>query len=132
MTRLLRVAWLVLALGGCALLDVVRPPAIELARADDLAASGDYVAAVAAYDDYLARHAAAREAPRARASRDTLAAVLAARAEVARLREELAQLQTALAGREADLARLRQDLARREAELEQLKQIDERTMRRRR
>ena len=31
MTRLLRVAWLALALGGCALLDVVRPP-VDLDR----------------------------------------------------------------------------------------------------
>jgi len=130
--RLLAVA-LALALAGCAGWPPFRDPApAALWRADQLATQGDYEAAVAAYDDYLARHAGAREASRARTSRDVLAAVLGARQELERLRGELAALQGALGAREADLARVRQELARREAELEQLKQIDERTMGRRR
>ena len=144
MSRARPVASLVLLaalLGGCAALpQFLRPGGEALARADRLADAGDYEAALAAYDDYLARHADAGEAPRARTSRDALRAVLGARAEMTRLRAELAGLQAALEAREGELtrtrvdlgrhatelARLRQELARRQAELEQLKKIDER------
>src|SRR2546426_9427616 len=62
---------------------------------------GDYAAAVAAYDTYLAKGGDGAEAGRARMSRDTLASILALQREIARLREDLAK-------READLERLKQ------------------------
>lgn len=119
----MRRAWLVapllLLLAGCASVPgwpfVRRSPAL-LERADRLAGQGDYEAAVAGYDAFLAEHGDDAAAPRARMSRETAAAVVATRAEVARLRQELAK-------READLARVRDDL-------ERLKQIDLRLERR--
>ena len=126
MRRIVPVALLALALAGCASGNVwpfSRASSAALARADRLAAEGDYPSAVAAYDEFLATHGADAEAPRARVSRDTLGAILANREEMARLRQELARLREDLAKREGDLAKVRQDL-------ERLKQIDLRLERR--
>jgi hypothetical protein len=126
MTRIAPAVLLALALSGCASWSVwpfSRPSAAALARADGLAAEGDYPAAVAAYDEFLAKHDAHAEALRVRVSRDTLAALLANQRELARLRQELARLREDLAKREGDLARARQDL-------ERLEQIDRRLERR--
>jgi len=95
-------ALVILLAGGCA----SRAPwpwwrSAELAKADRLAQQGDYAAAVAAYDTYLAKSGDGAEAGRARMSRDTLASILALQREIARLREDLAK-------READLERLKQ------------------------
>ncbi len=110
----MRRAWLVLplllALQACASGPFARPSATMLAKADRLAEQGNYEAAVAAYDKFLAARAGDSAAGRARMSRETAAAVVSTRAEIARLRQELAK-------READLARVRDDL-------ERLKQID--------
>jgi hypothetical protein len=116
MRRALAALLLTTALAGCASWPFGRGATL-LANADRLAREGDWPGAVAAYDDYLARHPTAWGAPRALESRDTLAAVLAARAEVTRLRQEVARLRDELARREVDLAKLRSDL-------ERLKQID--------
>lgn len=120
----------VVLLGGCAAWPW-RPASRLLERGDVLAAHGDYAAAVRAWDELLARYPDDPAAPAALARRDTAAALLAAREEVARLRSELA-------AREAEVGRLRQELARLGAEaerlrsdLEQLKRIDLRLERRR-
>ena len=89
----------VLIAGGCASL----PPwpwgsSAELVKADRLVEQGDYAAAVAAYDAYLAKHA---DDTRIRMSRNTVASILALQRELARLREDLAK-------READLERLKE------------------------
>lgn len=92
----------ILLVGGCA--SAAAWPwwrSAELARADRLAQEGDYAAAMAAYDTYLAKHSDSAEAKRARMSRDTLASILALQREIERLREDLAN-------READLERLKQ------------------------
>jgi hypothetical protein len=90
---------LVLLTGGCASL----PPwpwwyGPELVKADRLVEQGDYAAAVAAYDAYLAKHGADA---RVRMSRNTVASILALQREIARLREDVAK-------READLERLKE------------------------
>lgn len=126
MRRIVPAVLLALALAGCASWNVwpfSRPSSAALARADRLAAEGDYPAAVAAYDEFLAKHGADAEAPRVRVSRDTLAAILALRQELARLREDLAK-------REGELARVRQETERLRTDLERLKQIDLRIERR--
>lgn len=92
------------------------PSGAALARADRLAAEGDYGAALAAYDQFLAEYPDDGEAARARMSREPLA-------ELVRLRQELARLRADLARREADLVKVR-------ADLERLKQIDLRLERR--
>ncbi|MBI4636418.1 MAG: hypothetical protein HY727_08725 [Candidatus Rokubacteria bacterium] len=133
MTRILLAGLLALSLAGCASWNVwpfARPASAALATADRLAAQGDYPAAVAAYDEFLAKWGDDAEAPRVRASRDTLGAILANREEMARLRRELARLREDLATREADLARVRQEAERLRADLERLKQIDLRPERR--
>lgn len=120
----------VLLLAGCAAWPW-RPASRLLERGDTLAAGGDYAAAVRAWDELLARYPDDPAAPAALARRDTTAALLAAREEVARLRAELA-------ARDAEVGRLRQELARLGAEaerlrsdLEHLKRIDLRLERRR-
>ena len=147
MTRLALVL-LVLLGGGCAWLG--RDAARALADADGHAAHGDYPAAMAAYDAYLARYPDDGGADRARAVRTLVGELMAARAERDRLvaREtELARQATAreteltrqAAARDAELARLRQELAARQAEvarlredLEALKRTDLQMERRRR
>ena len=134
MTRIVPAVLLTLALAGCASWNVwpfARPSAAGHVRgADRLAVEGDYPAAVAAYDEFLAKHGADAEAPRVRGSRDILAAILASREELARLRQELARLREDLAKREGDLARVRQEAERLQTDLERLKQIDLRLERR--
>lgn len=125
MTRIVPTVLLALTLAGCASWNVwpfSRPSSAALARADRLAAEGDYPAAVAAYDEFLAKHGANAE-PRVRVSRDTLE-------ELARLRQELARLREDLAKREGDLAKVRQETERLRTDLERLKQIDLRMERR--
>ena len=133
MTRIAPVVLLAMALAGCASWNVwpfARPSSAALARADRLAAEGDYSAAVAAYDEFLVKYADDPAAPRVRMSRDTIAAILANREELARLRQELARLREDLAKREGDLARVRQEAERLRTDLERLKQIDLRLERR--
>jgi len=139
---------LVLPGGGCAWLG--RDAARALADADARAAHGDYPAAMAAYDAYLARYPNDGGADRARAVRTLVSELMAARAERDRLvvhETELVRQATAreteltrqAAAREAELARLRQELAARQAEvarlredLEALKRTDLQMERRRR
>jgi hypothetical protein len=123
MRRALPALLLAAAVAGCAGWPFGVGP-VRLAEADRLAREGDWRAAVAAYDDYLARYPDAWEAPRALESRDTLAAMLTARAELARLRQEVVRLRDELARREQDLTRVRQEADRLRSDLERLKQID--------
>lgn len=80
---------------GCASLPILSP-ALLLARADRQAREGAWQEAVASYDAYLARFPDDSEAPRVLESRDTLAATLAAQAELTRRREEVARLRDEL------------------------------------
>jgi hypothetical protein len=123
MRRLLAVLALALVVSGCASWPFGRG-ASRLAEADRLARAGEWPAAVAAYDDYLARYPDAWAAPRALESRDTLASMLTARAELARLRVEVIRLRDELGRRESDLTRVRQEADRLRSDLERLKQID--------
>ena len=122
------VAVLVVALGGCSTWSPApspSPPGVAmLERANRLAREESWEEAVTAYGDYLAYHPAGEAAPRAAASRDSLRALLSARAEAARLREELLRLREELARRDGDLVRVRQEADRLKADLEKLKQVD--------
>jgi hypothetical protein len=132
-------AALVVVVGGCGWLPLKRvlPAGAALAHADDLARAGAWEEAVGAYGQYLTRYPDAEDAPRAAASRDTLRALLTARAEgarlreeSARLREEMARLRDELVRRDTDLVRLRHEAERLRADLEKLKEIDFRLERR--
>jgi hypothetical protein len=119
------------AVGGCALLPSIQPGSSLLERADRLSREGSFEAAVAAYSEYLAQYPGSEAAPRVRASRDTLRALLSAReelarsqAELVRLREDIARLRDDLARRDHDLVRVRQESERLKTDLERLKQID--------
>lgn len=131
-------ALVALAAGGCAVWPFNRTATAMLARADRLAADGEYREAVAAYDEFLAGHGDDGAAPRARANRALIASLVEGRVELDRLRQELARLREDLTKREGDLVRVRQELTARQAEadrlradLERLKQIDLRLERRR-
>jgi len=100
------------------------PPATLLDRADRLVQKGDYASAVRTYDELLAKYPDDPSARRALVSRDAVAGLLAARADIARLREELAS-------RDGELNRLRQELERLREDLENLKRLDLRDERRR-
>jgi hypothetical protein len=138
--RLIAASVLVVAVGGCAWVPLRRvgPGAAALERADDLARAGAWEDAVHAYGEYLVQYPEAEEAGRAAASRDTLRALLGARAEGARLRgeatrlrEEMARLREELVRRDGDLVRVRQEAERLKTDLERLKQIDLKLERRR-
>ena len=103
----------------------------SLAKAERLAEEGRYQQAVAAYDEFLAEHADDSQAPRALANRDAIAGFLTARAEVARLRQDLTARDAEVARLREELARVRQESERLRADLERLKEIDLRQDRRR-
>ncbi|MGH7324068.1 MAG: tetratricopeptide repeat protein [Candidatus Rokuibacteriota bacterium] len=105
---------------GCA---VLQPSATLLDRADRMVERGDYAGALQTYDELLARYPSDRLATRAQTSRQTVTNLLAARADVARLRHELT-------ARDAELSRLKQDLERLREDLENMKKIDLRERRR--
>ena len=117
MNRLTALGLVLVFAGGCTsaqgwpFVGPSAPPAL-LARADRLVEQGSYEAAVAAYDEFLARHVDDGAVPRARMSRGAAAAVVAAK-----LNQEIARLNEELVKREADLTKVREDL-------ERLKQID--------
>ena len=122
--RCLWVAVLPLILAGCVTGPFARPPTAMLAKADRLAAAGDYGSAIVAYDAFLAQFADDAKAPRARVSREAVVSILTSRDEIARLQQELARLREELAKREGDLTRVRQEAEKLRADLERLKQID--------
>jgi chromosome segregation ATPase len=100
---------------GCASWPIVGP-AILLARADQQAREGAWHEAVASYDAFLARFPDDRAAPRALDSRDTLAAMLTARAELTRRRDEVTRLSAEISGLRDEGTRLREDHTRLRAE----------------
>lgn len=108
--------WLLLVVAaGCVSMPIVGP-ALLLARADRQAREGSWEQALASYDEYLARFPDDGDAPRVLESRDTLAAMLTAQAEVTRRREEVTRLRDELAKLEDEGARLREDRTRLRAE----------------
>ncbi len=109
----------VLMLPACTILG----PPLLLDRADREIGRGDYGAAVRTYDEFLAKYPDL--AGRVRARRDTVANLVAAQADLARLRVELTT-------REGELSRVRQEMQRLQADIEELKRIDLRQEERRR
>lgn len=108
-----------------------RASTVSLARAEKLTEEGQYQQALAAYDEFLAVHADDAQAPRALGHRDAIAGYLTARAELARLRQDLTAREAEVARLREELARVRQESERLRADLERLKQIDLRPDRRR-
>jgi len=123
MTRVWPVA-LATLLAGCVAGPFAGPSATMLAKADRLAAEGDYRSAMAAYDAFLTQYSDDSRAPRVRMSRDAVSSVITTRDEITRLQLELLRVREELSKREADLARVRQEAERLRADLERLKQID--------
>lgn len=119
MKAMVGLAALMLTLTGCA--EWSRLPGDALARADRLVEQGDYGAALQAYNEILARNP---DEARARASRDALASLLAARADVARLRDTLALRDGELTKLRQEMQRLTQEADRLRTDLETLKEID--------
>ena len=109
---------LAVVVGGCASTDWgFDASASLLSRADRFGDRHQYEAALRTYDEFLARYPTDPAAPRAQKSRDTIASIVTARTELARLRAELA-------ARDGELARLRQETERLRADLEKLKEVD--------
>ena len=89
-----------------------------LADADARATHGDYPSAIAAYDAYLKRYPYDDGVPRARAMRTMMAELVAMRAELTTLREQLARAR----GETTEVGRLRQELSARQAEISRLRE----------
>lgn len=118
MRPLLTAILVAMTLAGCATAEWPLGAATSLlARADRLADGQQYEPAVRTYDEFLTRYPTDPAATRALKSRDTIASIVTARAELARLRGELA-------ARDAELAKLRQESERLRADLEKLKEVD--------
>jgi chromosome segregation ATPase len=118
MRRVLGLGLLALAAAGCATAGWPFGDATTLlARADRLTDRQQYEPALRMYDEFLTRYASDPAAPRALKSRDAVASIITARAELARLRNEIA-------ARDAELAKLRQETERLRADLEKLKEVD--------
>jgi len=108
-----------------------RASTASLEKAEELTEQRQYQDAVAAYDEFLAGHPNDPQAPRVLANRDAIAGYLAARAELARVRQDLTAREAEVARLREELARMRQESERMRADLERLKQIDLRQDRRR-
>ena len=128
------------ALGGCATSSwwPFRPAAMLLVRADRAADELRFRQALALYDEFLTRYPEDAAAARALESRDTVAAIVTTREELARLRSELRARESEVTKLREDVARLRQDVMSRQAEtdklradLERIKEMDLRLERRR-
>jgi hypothetical protein len=117
----------VLGLSACA--TSLWPPALLLDRADRLVARGDYGGAVRTYDELLAKYP---QDHRALARRDTLTGLMAARADLARLREELTARESELSRLRLEMQRLLAETERLRDDIEELKRIDLRQEERRR
>lgn len=123
--RLLAAA-IVLAFAGCA----SWPPWAAsrlLDQADTLATAGELIRALPLYEEFLTKFPEHTAVPRARMTRDTIAALQSAREDLSRLQSELARRQD----REVELARIRAELDRLRADLERLKRLDMQLERRR-
>ena len=138
--RVLAAVLLVAALGGCASWTwwPFRPAAMLLLRADRAADELRFRQALALYDEFLARYPDDVEARRALESRDTVAAIVTTREELARLRGELRAREIETGKLRDEVTRLRQELASRQAEsdklradLERMKELDLKLERRR-
>ena len=116
MIRLAMVALAALLVSGCSL--VTSDAARALADADARAVQGDYPLALSAYEAYLKRFPDDDGAPRARAMRTMIAELVASRADLATLRDQLARAR----GEGAEVARLRQELNVRQAEVTRLRE----------
>jgi peptidoglycan hydrolase CwlO-like protein len=134
------VVLLAAALGGCATSSwwPFRPAAMLLVRADRAADELRFRQALALYDEFLTRYPDDAAAARALESRDTVAAIVTTREELARLRSELRARESEVTKLRDDVARLRQELTSRQAEtdklradLERIKEMDLRLERRR-
>jgi len=134
------VVLLAAALGGCATSSwwPFRPAAMLLVRADRAADELRFRQALALYDEFLTRYPDDAAAARALESRDTVAAIVTTREELARLRSELRARESEVTKLRDGVARLRQELMSRQAEtdklradLERIKEMDLRLERRR-
>jgi hypothetical protein len=140
LTRALAAALLVVTVAGCASWTwwPFRPAAMLLMRADRAADELRFRQALALYDEFLTRYPDDVEARRALESRDTVAAIVTAREELARLRGELRMREIEAGKLRDEVTRLRQELASRQAEsdklradLERMKELDLKLERRR-
>jgi len=123
---------MIAAIAGCASSPPPPPPrpsATLLVHADRMVIAGQYGDALDAYGEILAKYPDADEAGRARGSREALGALLAARAQVARLTAdmnaqaaELVRAREHAAAREHDLTRAREQAAARDGELARARQ----------
>jgi hypothetical protein len=114
--QLTMVALAALLISGCSL--ATSDAARALADADARAVQGDYPLALSAYEAYLKRFPDDDGAPRARAMRTMIAELVANRADLATLRDQLARAR----GEGAEVARLRQELTVRQAEVTRLRE----------
>lgn len=140
LARALAMVLLVTTLGACATWTwwPFRPAAVLLLRADRAADERRFREALALYDDFLTRYPDDVEARRALESRDTIASIITAREELARLRGELRTREVEAGKLRDEVIRLRQELASRQAEsdklradLERMKELDLKLERRR-
>jgi chromosome segregation ATPase len=99
-----------------------RPSVMLLVQADRLVTQGQYAGALEAYGEILAKYPDTDEAGRARSSRETLAGLLAARAQVTRLTADMKTQEAQLKAQEAELSRTREQAAARENELARARQ----------
>jgi TolA-binding protein len=114
------VALAALLISGCSL--VTSDAARSLADADARVVQGDYPLALSAYDAYLKRFPDDDGAPRARAMRTMIAELVASRAELATLRDQLARRSESARTESTELTRLRQELSARQAEVTRLRE----------
>jgi chromosome segregation ATPase len=123
LTRWVVVVIIVGTIAGCVLSPPPsRPSTTLLARADGLAADGQYADALEVYGEILTKYPETDEAGRARRGRDTLQSLVAARAQIVKLTAEVKAQEAQLKAQEAELARARGEVSARDGELAKARQ----------
>jgi outer membrane protein assembly factor BamD (BamD/ComL family) len=124
LTRLILVV-IIGAIAGCSTLSLPlpsRPSSTLLAQADRLLGEGQYTDALEVYGEVVTKYPNTDDAARARARHDTIAGLLAARAQVTRLTGEVTRLTAETKAQEAELVRTREQVAGRDGELARARQ----------
>ena len=125
MRSILSIAFVMLALGGCATSSVDEDAGSKLlTEADAKLAAADYTGAIDAYSQFVTAMGEHPQAARARATQAALERLVAAQAAIARAQQTGDAARRELTERQAETDRLKGEVAKLRSDLERLRNID--------
>ena len=125
MRSILSIAFVVLALGGCATSPVDEDASSKLLNeADAKLVAADYAGAIEAYSQFVTTKGGHPQVARARATQSALERLVAAQAAMARAQQTGDAARRELTERQAETERLKGEVAKLRSDLERLRNID--------